>query len=155
MRFERKSNRNLTLIQQYDVKMTSNYVIVSIKFIYLDVGHDIVVCNFNNGNIMSQPTAPPDHFSLTGHLQLIPLELIYSHVQGQGAILGGVVPLGSPNLDPISDEKMFHTRFWTLASKFHTRFQTWRWSQTQHTYLTEIISSLLRLERQQKDVFLS
>ena len=87
--------------------------------------------------------------------KLIPLELINSHVQGQGAILEGVLPLGSPNLDPISDEKMFHTRFWTLASKIHARFQTWRWSQTQHTYLTEIISSLLRLERQQKDVFLS
>ena len=48
--------------------MTSNYVIVSIKFIYLDVGDDIVLCNFNNELIMSQPTAVADHFSLTGHL---------------------------------------------------------------------------------------
>ena len=50
--------------------MTSNYVIVSIKFIYLDVGDDddIVLCNFNNEHIMSQPAAVADHFSLTGHL---------------------------------------------------------------------------------------
>ena len=50
--------------------MTSNYVIVSIKFIYLDVGDDddIALCNFNNEHIMSQPTAVADHFSLTGHL---------------------------------------------------------------------------------------
>ena len=48
--------------------MTSNYVIVSIKFTYLDVGDDIVVFNFNNEHIMSQPTALPHHFSLTGHL---------------------------------------------------------------------------------------
>ena len=50
--------------------MTSNYVIVSIKFIYLDAGDDddIVLCNFNNEHIMNQPTAVPDHFSLTGHL---------------------------------------------------------------------------------------
>ena len=118
LRFERKSNRNLPLIQQYDVKMTSNYVIVSIKFIYLDVGHYIVVCNFNNEHIMSQPTTLPDHFSLTGHLQLPPLELIYSDVQGQGAILGGVVPLGSPSLDPISDEKCSTPVFgrWPLKS---------------------------------------
>ena len=54
----------------YDVKMTSNYFIVSIKFIYLDVGDDdnIVLCNINNEHIMSQPTAVADHFSLTGHL---------------------------------------------------------------------------------------
>ena len=40
---------------------------------------------------------------------------------------------------------------------FHTRFQSWRWSQNA-TYvftLREIMSSLLRLERQQKDFFLS
>ena len=61
-------DRNLPLIQQYDVKMTSNYVIVSIKFTYLDVGDDVVVCNFNNEHIVSQPTALPHHFSLTGHL---------------------------------------------------------------------------------------
>ena len=48
--------------------MTSNYVIVLIKFIYLDVGDDIVLCNFNNEHIMSQPTAVPDHFYLTGQL---------------------------------------------------------------------------------------
>ena len=48
--------------------MTSNYVIVSIKFIYRDVGDDIVLCNFNNEHIMSQPTAVPDHYSLTAHL---------------------------------------------------------------------------------------
>ena len=40
---------------------------------------------------------------------------------------------------------------------FHTRFQSWRWSQNA-TYvftLREIMSSLLRLERQEKDFFLS
>ena len=63
--------KNLPSIQQYDVKITSNYVIVSIKSIYLDVGadHDIVLCNLKNEHIVSlQPTADPDHFSLTGHL---------------------------------------------------------------------------------------
>ena len=62
--------KNLPSIQQYDVKMTSNYVIVSIKSIYLDVGDDddIVLCNLKNEHIMTQPTAVPDHFSFTGHL---------------------------------------------------------------------------------------
>ena len=48
--------------------MTSNYVIVLIKFIYLDVEDDIVLRNFNNEHIMSQPTAVPDHFYLAGQL---------------------------------------------------------------------------------------
>ena len=51
--------------------MTSNYVIVSIKSIYLDVGDnddDIVLCNLKNEHIMTQPTTVPDYFSLTGHL---------------------------------------------------------------------------------------
>ena len=40
-----------------------------------------------------------------------------------------------------------------LASKIHIRFQTWRRSQNAKCIFTktEIISSLLRLERQQKD----
>ena len=71
--------------------MTSNYVIVSIKFIYLDVGGDIVLCNFNNELIMSQPTALPDHFFLTGHLYLIPLELLKIHkCRGSGEFLVGL-----------------------------------------------------------------
>ena len=39
----------------------------------------------------------------------------------------------------------------------HTRFQTWKWSQnaTYTFILTEIMSYLLRLERQQNDFFLS
>ena len=46
--------------------------------------------------------------------------------------------------------------FSDLASKIHTRFPTWRWSQnvTNVFTLTEIMSSLPRLERQQKDFFL-
>ena len=74
---------------------------------------------------------------------------------------GCIVPLGSPNFDhdPISDEKnvIYHPRFWTLASNIKSIhvFRPEGGHKTQHTYLTEIISSLLRLERQQKDVFLS
>ena len=37
---------------------------------------------------------------------------------------------------------------------FHTRFQTWRWSQSA-TYAFISMSYLLRLERQQNDFFLS
>ena len=46
--------------------------------------------------------------------------------------------------------------FSDLASKIHTRFPTWRWSQnaTNVFTLTEIMSSLPRLERQQKGFFL-
>ena len=62
-------------------------------------------------------------------------------------LLGGDVPPRSPNSDLISDQKNVN---------FHTRFQTWRRSQnvticmlTSHK--TEIMSPLLRLERQQKD----
>ena len=43
-------------------------------------------------------------------------------------ILGGSVPSGSPNLDPISAPKMsFFTPTWSSGrfSLFHTRFQTW------------------------------
>ena len=51
----------------------------------------------------------------------------------------------------------FSHPFSDLASKIHTCFQTWGWSQNT-TYVftsTEIMSSLLRLERQQKYFFLS
>ena len=50
----------------------------------------------------------------------------------------------------------FPQPFSELASKIHTHFQTWRLSQNA-TYVltsTEIMSSLPRLERQQKDFFL-
>ena len=42
-------------------------------------------------------------------------------------ILGGVVPPGSPNPDPISDQKKCHFphSFTDQTYKFHTRFQTW------------------------------
>jgi len=41
-------------------------------------------------------------------------------------IFGGGVPPASPNPDPISDQKMpFPHPFSDLASKIHTRFQTW------------------------------
>ena len=81
-------------------------------------------------------------------------------MQGQWGILGGValiVPLGSPNLDPISDEKMSFstTAFGRCPLKSIHVFRPGGGHKTQHTYLTEIISSLLRLERQQKDFFLS
>ena len=70
---------------------------------------------------------------------------------------GGVSP-DSPNPDPISKKKNcpFPQPFSELASKIHTHFQTWRLSQNA-TYVltsTEIMSSLPRLERQQKDFFL-
>ena len=72
---------------------------------------------------------------------------------------GCIVPLGSPNFDhdPISDEKMsFITPLFGrwLQKSIHV-FRPEGGRKTQHTYLTEIISSLLRLERQQKDFFLS
>ena len=62
-------------------------------------------------------------------------------------LLGGDVPPGSPNSDLNSDQKNVN---------FHTRFQTWRRSQNVIIYIltshkTEIMSPLLRLERQQKD----
>ena len=51
----------------------------------------------------------------------------------------------------------FSHPFSDLASKIHTCFQTWRWSQnTRYVFTsTEIMSSLLRLKRQQKYFFLS
>ena len=50
----------------------------------------------------------------------------------------------------------FSHPFSDLASKIHPCFQTWRWSQNAtYTFTsTEIMSSLLRLERQQKYFFL-
>ena len=50
----------------------------------------------------------------------------------------------------------FSTPFSDLASRIHTRFQTWRWSQnaTNVFTLTENMSSSPRLERQQKSFFL-
>ena len=41
-------------------------------------------------------------------------------------ILGGGVPLGSPNLDPVLDKKYYFPHLFSdLASKLHARFQTW------------------------------
>ena len=59
-------------------------------------------------------------------------------------ILGGGVPPGSPNPDPISDQKM--------SLIFHTRFQTWPLKSIPilRPGLKEIMSSILRLEQQQK-----
>ena len=48
---------------------------------------------------------------------------------GGGVLLGilaGGVPRGSPNLDPISDQKCpFSHPFPEMASKFHAHSQTW------------------------------
>ena len=57
------------------------------------------------------------------------------------------VPPGSPNPDPISDQKNVRI--------FHTRFQTWRWSQnvTLHVYIKQKLCHHWRdqrLKRQQK-----
>ena len=107
----------------------ADYVIVSIKFIYLNIGDndDIVLCNFNNKHIMSQPTTFSDHFSLTGIYNSF---LINSHVQGQWGILGGLCRSVHRILTIFQTKKChFHARFQTLASKIHTCFQTWRWSQ--------------------------
>ena len=46
-------------------------------------------------------------------------------------ILGGGVPPGSPNPDPISDQKMqFSTLVFDQTSKIHTGFQTWPLGRT-------------------------
>ena len=57
------------------------------------------------------------------------------------------MPPGSPNPDPISDQKNVRI--------FHTRFQTWRWSQnvTLHVYIKQKLCHHWRdqrLKRQQK-----
>ena len=61
-------------------------------------------------------------------------------------ILGGSVPPGSPNPDPVSDQKCFFFShpFSELASKIHTHSQT---------LPLRNMSSLLRLEQQQKRFF--
>ena len=73
-------------------------------------------------------------------------------------ILGGCVPPGSSNPDPISDKKKSHFPhpFSDLVSEIHTRFQTWkRITKRNITCLhkTEIMSSLLRLKPPEKDFF--
>ena len=65
-------------------------------------------------------------------------------------IFGGGVPPGSPNWRTLFQTKRCHFPhpFSDLASKIHTRFQTWRWLQ-KATYMfakTEITLSWLRLE---------
>ena len=55
-------------------------------------------------------------------------------------ILGGSVRPGSPNPDPVSDQKIVI---------FHIRFQTWGGHKTQQ-HKREIVSSLLRLNRNKK-----
>ena len=59
---------------------------------------------------------------------IVILKLEYPYLPGGILleILGLGVPPGSSNPDPISDQKM---SFSVLASKIHTRFPTWRWSQ--------------------------
>ena len=58
-------------------------------------------------------------------------------------ILGGGVPPGSPNPDPISDQKCnFHARFQTRPLKSIPVFSS--------DFEAEIMLSLLRLERKQK-----
>ena len=64
-------------------------------------------------------------------------------------ILGGDVPPGYPNPDPISGQNMlFSTPFSDLAFKMHTRFQTLRWfkNATLHVlHKTEIMSFFLKI----------
>ena len=59
-------------------------------------------------------------------------------------ILGGGVPPGSPNPDPISDQK--------VSLIFHTHFQTWPLKSIPilRPVLKEIMSSILRLGQQPK-----
>jgi len=65
------------------------------------------------------------------------------------AIFGGVVQPGSPNPDPISDKNChFSHPFSELYSKIHTHYQA-----QPALRLQQIISSLLRLEQQQKGFF--
>ena len=63
-------------------------------------------------------------------------------------ILGGNVPRSSPNLDPFSDQNNVI---------FHNRFQAWPLNSIPilRPGLYEIMSSSLRLERQQKMIYLS
>ena len=67
---------------------------------------------------------------------------------GRGVLLGilggGVVPPGSPNPDPVSDQKnvIFHTRYQTRPIKSIPVFRP--------GLSAEIMSSLVRLERKQK-----
>ena len=73
-----------------------------------------------------------------------------SKARGAGVllgILGGDVPRGSPNLDPISDQNNVI---------FHSRFQTWPLNSIPilRPGLYEIMSSSLRLEQQQKIYFI-
>ena len=98
--------------------------VIFLEIVYLDLYSD-KVWGFS---IFSFCTPPGDIYGR-------PL-LIFTRAGAVGnSWWGCIVPLGSPNFDhdPISDEKML---CWTLASKIHTRFQTWRGSQNS-TYVLD------------------